>query len=153
LGFLYFPRPGGEKCPPGVADADCPLPQVDEWRGPSQLTFDTSDTLSSSRFGPPNLDVPSASEFKTPTTTTRRGVDRVSRTNQDAVELGVSGKIGPVSLSGEGSYGNGNTFSDVDMIDLNGDGFPDILGASGIQYTDPRGTLLTSGAAGSHADI
>src|SRR5262249_30799465 len=162
-----LPRPGGEKCPPGVATDICPLPQSDEWRGPSPFTFVARGQMSSSRLGPPSLDLPSTKEFagqpairavdrvsRTSQTAVElgvstsltlqarkglagqpaiRAVDRVSRTSQTAVELGVSASFGGIAgLSGDGTYSNGDTFSDTDMLDMNGDGFPDILGSGGI---------------------
>src|SRR5262249_47333492 len=64
-------------------------------------------------------------------------VNRVGETFQ--VSQSVGGGFGGLSASASGSLVTSNGV--VDYIDMNGDGFPDVLGRSGVQYTSTRGTL------------
>src|SRR5262249_30122728 len=65
-------------------------------------------------------------------------VPRLSRTEQLAIAIGAG--VGP--LNGSGSFSTGHTQSELDFLDMNGDGFPDVLTrTSGIQYTRSNGTL------------
>jgi hypothetical protein len=50
---------------------------------------------------------------------------------------GVGGPVGSVG----GSIATGDSSGQVDYFDLNGDQFPDVVGAGAIQYTDPTGSL------------
>jgi len=62
-----------------------------------------------------------------------RAVNRVTNSNN----YSLSGSIGPTILSGglNGSISNSNQVSD--FMDMNGDGYPDILSKGKIQYTSP----------------
>lgn len=40
-----------------------------------------------------------------------------------------------------GSVARGTAKGVLDYLDMNGDGYPDVVGAAGVQYTDPTGVL------------
>src|SRR5262249_32615044 len=82
--------------------------------------------------GPDDLRVPTSDTVVHGTT-----VSKLSRTTQIAESLGVS--IGVISPSASNS--NGSARGIVDYIDMNGDGFPDIVRAGAIQYTSAHGSL------------
>ena len=73
----------------------------------------------------------------TPPTSRRTAVPRLSRSEQVSLTGGVGG--GPGSVGG--SVATGDSTGQVDYLDMNGDRFPDVVGAGGIQYTDPTGGL------------
>jgi hypothetical protein len=64
-------------------------------------------------------------------------VPRLSRSEQISLTGTVGGGIGNLG----GSIATGDSTGEVDFLDLNGDLFPDVVGAGGIQYTDPSGAL------------
>lgn len=111
-----------------------PFPEQNRWRGPVDLAWAGPAQASSSRQGAPYIAVPRADSFAG-----ARGVARLSRTSQDT----VSGGVGPVSAS----FSTGSSYSEVDQIDMNGDGFPDIVGKGRIQYTTAIGGLEAANRA------
>ncbi len=100
-----------------------------QWRGSKANIFGSAGQAGSSRLGPDSIGLPSASQLAG-----AHGVTRFSMTSQDAIAGGLGGLIG-------GSYAWGNSQGYMDFLDMNGDGFPDIVGSGSIQYTDPRGGL------------
>ncbi|HST46484.1 SpvB/TcaC N-terminal domain-containing protein [Jatrophihabitans sp.] len=121
---------------PRTAKAYPFLPYSDDksWRGADDSAWVKASTMSSSREGLDSIGVPAASDLAG-----ARGVSRLSHTSQDAVGAGVS------YLSG--STSTGNTASDVDFLDLNGDRFPDIVSNGKVQYTTATGGLDASSRA------
>ncbi|HBY96539.1 MAG TPA: sugar-binding protein [Chloroflexi bacterium] len=111
-----------------------PFPQQGYWRGPADLSWVAGDEMSSSRLGPAFVSVPQANNFAG-----SRAVARLSRTSQDAVAAG----LGPLG----GSFSSGISYGEVDFLDMNGDGFPDIVGNGHIQYTNSQGGLEASNRA------
>jgi RHS repeat-associated protein len=105
-----------------------PFPEQSRWRGPVELAWVGGDQISSSRQGAPYIAVPRADAFAG-----ARAVARLSRTSQDT----ISGGVGPLSAS----YSTGSSYGEVDELDMNGDGFPDIVGKGRIQYTTAVGGL------------
>lgn len=105
-----------------------PFPDTGVWRGPDDLEWVGADKMSSSRLGVPSIAVPRAGDFAGV-----RAVVRLSHTEQTALGLGAS------LLSG--SLSTGSSSGEVDYLDMNGDGFPDIVGNGHIQYTTPTGAL------------
>ncbi|MFI6333255.1 RHS repeat-associated core domain-containing protein, partial [Micromonospora chersina] len=63
--------------------------------------------------------------------------------------LSATGGVGVPGGSVGVGVGTGDSTSLVDYLDMNGDGFPDVVGSTGIQYTDPTGGL-GRGAFGTH---
>jgi RHS repeat-associated protein len=105
-----------------------PFPEDKSWRGPDDLGWVRSGSMSSSRMGLDTIDVPRPAEFAG-----GRAVSRFSHTSQTATGAGLI-------LVG-GSNSDGTATGEVDYIDLNGDGFPDIVGDGGVQYTTMTGGL------------
>lgn len=54
---------------------------------------------------------------------------------QVSPSLSITGGVGPLTAS----FGVGWSDGDVDYLDMNGDGFPDVVRSDSIEYTDPRG--------------
>ena len=66
-----------------------------------------------------------------------RGVTRIGLTAPSAA---LAFGIGPLGAS----FGVAPSFGLVDFEDMNGDGYPDIINPSSVQYTTPRGGLETT---------
>ncbi|GAA2604996.1 hypothetical protein GCM10010436_02740 [Paractinoplanes durhamensis] len=124
--FPYAPDPAGNRW---AADDRT-------WAGPG--------TAASSRLGTEAIAVPAAGDFATV-----NAVPRLSRSTQISLTGGVSGGIGSLG----GSIATGDSTAELDYLDLNGDGFPDVIGAGGIQYTDPTGTLGATRATLPDGDV
>ncbi|MBO9524411.1 MAG: hypothetical protein J7518_22970 [Nocardioidaceae bacterium] len=56
----------------------------------------------------------------------------------------LTGGVGPVT----GSFGFGWSHSDVDYLDMNGDGFPDLVTPGSTTFTDPRGGMACPQSGG-----
>jgi RHS repeat-associated protein len=105
-----------------------PDPAKGAFAGPNERTWISSTRMSSSRLGAASLGVPRPAQFAG-----ARAVSRIARTTMTS----LSGGIGPVS----GSYGKGKSYSELDYLDMNGDGFPDVVGNGRVQYTTAQGGL------------
>ncbi|MDQ5824469.1 MAG: sugar-binding protein, partial [Chloroflexota bacterium] len=110
-----------------------PSSRHNRWRGPVELAWISGSQISSSRHGSPNISVPRSEDFAG-----ARAVEKMSRTSQDLIGGGFI-------LSG--SLSGGSSYSEVDYLDMNGDGFPDIVGNGRIQYTTPNGGLEANNVA------
>lgn len=95
------------------------------WTGPKEEMYGTATGVGASVLGDviPTIDSASGS-IPAPTLS-----GRVSPT------LALTAGLGPLSAS----LGVGWSQSDADYIDMNGDGFPDVVRPDSIIYTDPRG--------------
>ncbi len=107
-------------------------PKAGNWRGYDNLTLVGPDYLSSSRFGEddvvltPDLGDGSSS-----------APGLISKSSMHAVAGGVSAGIGSLGAS----YANNTTHSVIDVTDMNGDRYPDLVTETRIQYTGPYGGL------------
>jgi len=101
-------------------------PIAEAWTGPRKTHNGTSSGLESSRLGEdiPGLGAGSDGLLDPPTL---RG--------QAEPTFAITGGVGPASAS----FGMAWSDSDVDYMDMNGDGFPDIVDADSVTFTDPRG--------------
>lgn len=112
------------------------------WKGYDPYTFITATTMSSSRMGQkyiqPTSAIPAGSKV--------RAVHKVSEHTQTTYALGggntISGEA-PEVFEVEGIYSETESVSQLqyDMIDLNGDGYPEVIGPEKIQYTSATGDL------------
>ncbi|MHA4844562.1 SpvB/TcaC N-terminal domain-containing protein [Flavitalea antarctica] len=110
-----------------------PTNEKKSWIGYDDMTYVNRNTISSSRMGKDDL-LP-VNPITTPnagSTSGAAGIKKVSAS--DVVAFGI----------GEGLAISGSTGSTkflYDFTDMNGDGYPDILSKSRIQYTRPYGGL------------
>ncbi|MEV8438665.1 SpvB/TcaC N-terminal domain-containing protein [Actinosynnema sp. NPDC051121] len=111
-----------------------PLPAQNRWAGADDNTWVSATGASSSRYGLDTIDVVTDAEFAGATGVSRRG-----RTQQISTTFGVS--VPGVPVGAGASVAKGGTEGQVDFLDLNGDRFPDVVGAAGIQYSDMVGGL------------
>jgi RHS repeat-associated protein len=116
--------------PPNIAPFS-PSPRLGRW-GSGEHSFVTADTASSSRLGTESIGLPQTSDLADAT-----AVPRLSRSQQISLTGSVGGGVGNLG----GSIATGDSTGQVDFVDLNGDQFPDVVGADGIQYSDPTGGL------------
>ncbi len=72
------------------------------------------------------------------------GVQAVRRVGVTAPDLSLTAGIGPASVSA----GAAPSFGLLDYMDLNGDGFPDIVAPGYVKYTNPRGGFVAADGAG-----
>nr|WP_162945018.1 SpvB/TcaC N-terminal domain-containing protein [Flavisolibacter nicotianae] len=107
------------------------------WIGFDNMTYVNKNTISSSRMGKDDLLPVNPIVHPDPGSGSGAvGIKRVSKT--DNVSFGIG--IGPDQNLG-GSLSTGTTKFVYDYTDMNGDGYPDILSNSKIQYTLPNGGL------------
>jgi len=99
------------------------------WRGGKDNLFGSAAQAGSSRLGPDSVGLPGVNQI-----VGAQGVTRYSMSEQDAFVAGLGGVIG-------GSLAWGRSKGYIDFLDMNGDGFPDVVGSGGVQYTGPRGAL------------
>jgi RHS repeat-associated protein len=114
-----------------------PVPAANRWQA-SDAMWAAAGTASSSRLGAPAIDIPAASDLAGAV-----AVPRLSRSTQ----VSLTGSVGGGVVSVGGSVATGDSTSQLDYVDMNGDGFPDVVGAGGVQYTDPTGQLGTTRGA------
>ncbi|MFF0264376.1 SpvB/TcaC N-terminal domain-containing protein [Kribbella sp. NPDC004536] len=95
----------------------------------------TADGASSSRLGATSLDDAGSSGVSATDIAIPRKAKSDGLSKTGGVEAGAS-----VALS----VSSGNSPNLTDFLDMNGDGFPDVVTPNGIQYTDPTGGLGTT---------
>jgi RHS repeat-associated protein len=137
LTFPLIPFPAGRACPNPTQS--CDLPQVPLWGGLDGELYLLPGSFSASREGPSDLTTPTGSTVVHGAT-----VSRIGHTTQ----IGESAGLNAGGISGSISNSNGSTNGVVDYLDMNGDGFPDVVGQGAIQYTTSHGTLGSSLACG-----
>jgi YD repeat-containing protein len=110
---------------PDGGDAQGPVNEA--WSGPRDGIEVTPDGVGAGLLGDaiPDVDT-STGEITAPILTGSSGP-----------VFALTGGIGPVT----GSFGFGWSHSDVDYLDMNGDGFPDLVTAGQTTFTDPRGGM------------
>lgn len=138
------------------------LPDVEmqSWQGPDDGTWIHAETMSSSRDGLDYLDMPQLETVLanlnplavTPLTGDSSqslmpdgvpnfaGATSISRTSRCESKT-KSGGIGIGSLSASKSKTKSKCYGEDDMMDFNGDSFPDMLHVWGVQFTTMRGIL------------
>ena len=125
-GFAADPR-----IDPPTAVPFTPSPERGRWVA-GEHSWVARDGASSSRLGTESINLPDASDLAGVTV-----VPRLSRSEQISLTGSVGGPVGTVG----GSIATGESTGQLDYLDLNGDLFPDAVGAGAIQYTDPGGGL------------
>ncbi|MGX7826194.1 SpvB/TcaC N-terminal domain-containing protein [Actinokineospora sp. 24-640] len=119
-----------------------PMPAQDRWAGADDNTWVAAAGASGSRLGSDTIDVTTDADLAGAT-----GVARRARTQQVSTTFGAS--IPGLPIGGGASIAKGRGTGQVDFLDLNGDRFPDVVGAAGAQYSDMVGGLgATRGSVG-----
>ena len=135
--FVFPEEPNDEPETPEEAEALADLqksyvlspdPHRDRWQGPDMHIWIASDGMSSSRMGGYVL-IPDATSFNG-----KQMVSKMSKTEQTT----IGGGFGPAS----GGLSDGKSESILDVLDKNGDQYPDIVSKDKIQYTTPMGGLV-----------
>jgi RHS repeat-associated protein len=118
------------------------------WIGYDNLTFVTRDTISSSRMGRDDiLPVNPVVVSNASSGSGAVGIKKVAQT--DDFSLGVATPGGEVGAG----VSTGTTKFVYDFTDMNGDGYPDILSNSKIQYTNPYGSLEPTARSFGFGDV
>ncbi|MGW0998181.1 SpvB/TcaC N-terminal domain-containing protein [Streptomyces sp. NPDC002523] len=113
-----------------------PQPAKGKWVASDDSTWVGGSAAASSRLGLDTVDVVTDADLAGSTGLIRRG-----RTQQISTTL----TLGPFG----GSGALGTTAGEVDFLDVNGDRYPDVVGAKEIQYSDMDGGLgATRGSLG-----
>ncbi|MFC5288550.1 SpvB/TcaC N-terminal domain-containing protein [Actinokineospora guangxiensis] len=119
-----------------------PMPAQNRWAGADDNTWVGPASAASSRLGSDTIDVTTDADLAGAT-----GVARRARTQQVSTTFGAS--LPGVPIGAGGSLAKGRSEGQVDFLDLNGDRFPDVVGAAGVQYSDMVGGLgSTRGSVG-----
>ena len=97
------------------------------WISADQHWWISSDVMSSSRLGIQYISVPTPGKFNG-----AAAVPRITQSSQTSAGVGyyiaISGALSPSQTV-------------LDFMDMNGDGFPDVVGNGSVQYTSMLGTL------------
>ncbi|MBP2329516.1 RHS repeat-associated protein [Kibdelosporangium banguiense] len=119
-----------------------PRPAQGRWGSEDGNTWVAGAGAAASRLGTDRIDVARDSDF-----TGATGVSRVAGSRQISTTFGAS--LPGVPIGAGASVARGSSSGEVDFLDLNGDGFPDVVGSAGIQYSDMTGGLgSTRGSLG-----
>ena len=113
-------------------DSDTPV-DVPVWRGGKVNLAGAAGLIRASRLGAssPSLGVGAGGS-----------VSAVRRIGLTLPTFGLTVGFGPAAAS----FAGGPSFGLLDYLDLNGDGFPDIVAPGYVKYTDPRGGYEEQGA-------
>ncbi|WP_242427153.1 MULTISPECIES: SpvB/TcaC N-terminal domain-containing protein [unclassified Streptomyces] len=113
-----------------------PVPAKGGWAAQDESSWVTAAMATSSRLGADTIDIVTDADVAGDRAVMRRGV-----TGQVSATL-AAGPFG-------GTVVGGLTAGSVDYLDLNGDGYPDVVGAKEIQFSDMTGALgATRGTLG-----
>ncbi|MDI2124976.1 SpvB/TcaC N-terminal domain-containing protein [Yinghuangia seranimata] len=113
-----------------------PVPAKGGWAAQDESSWATAAMATSSRLGADTIDVVTDADVVGDRAVMRRGV-----TGQVSATL-AAGPFG-------GTVAGGITAGSVDYLDLNGDRYPDVVGAKEIQFSDMNGALgATRGTLG-----
>lgn len=113
-----------------------PVPAKGGWAAQDESSWATAAMATSSRLGADTIDIVTDADVAGDRAVMRRGV-----TGQVSATL-AAGPFG-------GTVVGGITAGSVDYLDLNGDGYPDVVGAKEIQFSDMTGALgATRGTLG-----
>lgn len=120
------------------------------WTGPDEYLYITKAAISSSRLGADDLRVPGTGDAlggpERPVVSTAPA--RISHSSQatlggsaGVLGLDFSGSVTPVLPPPLPTAFDNSMAAQLEFMDMNGDRFPDIVSAGGVQYTSARGAL------------
>lgn len=118
--------------PVSIPGQPTPIPSI-VWAGNRANLAASADRARSSRLGADTLNLGTGSPGGS-----GRAVNRISITAPSAK---LAFGVGPLGAS----FGVAPSFGLVDYMDMNGDGYPDIITPNSVTYTTPRGGYLASG--------
>lgn len=120
-----------------TADEDADGPVVEAWTGPRDEIQVSPTEVGAGLLGDAIPDVDTSTGV----------VPAPILTGTSGPVFALTGGIGPVT----GSFGFGWSHSDVDYLDMNGDGFPDLVTSGHTTFTDPRGGMACRQSDGTFA--
>jgi len=127
--FALVPMPDTMPCRYTAEDAfECSPVRGGHWQGPHELIYVTATEMSTTRLGGPLMRLPKPASLAG-----TAAVPRISRSRNTA----FGGGAGPASFS----KSDGKSRGLLDFLDMNGDGFPDVVSPERVQYTSPLGVL------------
>ncbi|HSP81756.1 MAG TPA: toxin TcdB middle/N-terminal domain-containing protein, partial [Myxococcaceae bacterium] len=131
-GMKAFPlMPMADTLPCAYTEEDpfeCSPVQGGRWQGPHELIHVTATEMSTTRLGGPTPRLPDPGSISGTS-----AVPRISRSSNTA--LGAGALVASISEA------SGKSLGLLDYMDMNGDGFPDVVAPERIQYTSPLGIL------------
>jgi RHS repeat-associated protein len=127
--FAFMPMPDNLPCRyTDGAPFECSPVEGGHWQGNHELVYVTANEMSTTRLSGPVVRPPTPEQIAG-----AAAVPRISRSQNTAAGAGAV----PFSISDA----EGESHSLLDFLDMNGDGFPDVVAPARIQYTSPLGTL------------
>jgi RHS repeat-associated protein len=108
-----------------------PFPTEERWRQASRDAFVAAGQMGATHVGSNIVGVTGAGFGGA------RGVVRTGASRHTA----VSASFAAAFVNFGAGVTNGETWSDIDFLDFNGDGYPDVVGGRGLQATLPNGAL------------
>lgn len=113
--------------------------EYQSWQGYDNATWVKADSISSSRFGLDDV-LPNFT-LKSEDSSCVSVPDKVSKSSSKTFAGGVGIPTGLFSINGSHSRSTTKTMTVIDLIDLSGDGYYEIIGEQKVQYTLPTGGL------------
>jgi RHS repeat-associated protein len=127
--FPLLPMPDTMPCRYTQEDPfECSPVRGGHWQGPHEFIYVTATEMSTTRIGGPLPRLRNPAKIAG-----SKAVPRISRSRNTA----LGGGAGPASFS----MSNGTSSGLLDFLDMNGDGFPDVVLPERVQYTSPLGVL------------
>ena len=111
------------------------------WQGPDPQVWASSNASGAARLGSASDLVSNPDLLEEFLTQSVRAPIKFGFDIRMSIGGDVLGGILPADLTPGGGFGVNWSNAVMDYIDLNGDGFPDIVSPGGVQYTNPDGSL------------
>ncbi len=111
------------------------------WQGPDPQVWARSDASGAARLGSASDLVSNPDALEEFLTQSVRAPIKFAFDIRMSIGGDVLGGILPADFTPGGGFGVNWSNAVMDYIDLNGDGFPDIVSPGGVQYTNPDGSL------------
>ncbi len=105
-----------------------PFQVEDRWQGRDANAFVSHALMGSTRLGARNLNFSDGTSFGA-----AQGIVKTGSATNTAEQISLT-------VFGVGTS-NGTSSTDIDFIDFNGDGYPDVVGGGSVQATLPNGAL------------
>lgn len=111
--------------------------QLDVWQGYDNLTYIGSNIMSSSRLGEDNKSL----DFTEGENSSLSAPIKISKTKSKAKSgnISIGASNWPIQPNGSYSDSETNSWQHIDVMDMNGDQYPDLIANGFMQYTNPLG--------------